>query len=448
MAEVRLKAYATKAYILSTDIGSCYHSMYTHAIPWALHGKQSAKKHRWSHDPSFYGNKLDFLVRQCQDGQTKGIPVGPDTSRILSEMVLSAIDARVDVSAGRKIAAGYRYIDDMFYCFSSLQDAEEVLADLREASHHFELELNPTKTSIQAALQFNEEIWPHKVSATRIRRGAKNQRLSLFAYFSSMIDIAAKYSSESIAVYAIKATTTVTITEKNWDIYEAFLIRVSREHTNTVDLVTKIICTYAAMGYPISSSIDDWVNGLIVTHVPANHHFEVAWAIWAAISLKRKLSTETVDVISKTDNPVCALLALHAQEARLCAKPIDTSKWFANLSPGGFYEDRWLLLYEVIQKGWLASPPAQMMNEPFFGALLSNKVSFYAISARNIPVDLPMIQFALRQSVRRSQSSILPGNIYISRKQTREPVPVDRMRGSYGEDGNFEDVEDFDEGPF
>ena len=40
-----------------------------------------------------FGNAIDFFfVRQGQDGQTIGIPVGPDTSRIISELILKLID--------------------------------------------------------------------------------------------------------------------------------------------------------------------------------------------------------------------------------------------------------------------------------------------------------------------------------------------------------------------
>ncbi|MDY0885204.1 RNA-directed DNA polymerase [Dongia soli] len=448
LAELRLKAYATRSHILSTDIARFYQSIYTHSIPWALHGKELAKLNRNVRDLAYYGNRLDFLVRQCQDGQTKGIPVGPDTSRIISELLLSAIDERADQLSGNKILAGYRYIDDVFYCFSSLVDAEAYLNSLRDAVHHYELELNPEKTRCQTTLSFNEETWPHKVAAMRIHRDGKSQRQSLFRYFSSMLEIAAGHSSESIAVFAIKATTTARISRENWDIYEAFLLRISREHTNTVDLVTKIICTYAAMGYPISPMVDGWVNDLLVTHVPANHHFEVSWALWAAISLERKLTGVTVDALSKTDNSVCALLALRAQELNLCEKSLATAVWFGNLSPQAFYEDRWLLLYEAIANGWLTSAPADMLSEPFFSTLLQEKVRFFLKNARNLPINVPGGDRILKGRRRRQRSSVLPGNIYVpkSKAEIQERLEFEELSGDYGDENGdiFNEYIDYD----
>ena len=76
LAEKRVIAYAGQGAILQTDILSFYHSIYTHAVPWAIHGKDAAKANRNAHDATMYGNRLDFLLRSCQDGQTIGIPVG------------------------------------------------------------------------------------------------------------------------------------------------------------------------------------------------------------------------------------------------------------------------------------------------------------------------------------------------------------------------------------
>jgi hypothetical protein len=35
---------------------------------------------------------FDYTVRQAQSRQTMGIPVGPDSSKIIAELVMSAVD--------------------------------------------------------------------------------------------------------------------------------------------------------------------------------------------------------------------------------------------------------------------------------------------------------------------------------------------------------------------
>ena len=46
LSEKRIILYASQGAILVTDILSFYHSTYTHAVPWALHGKANAKVKR------------------------------------------------------------------------------------------------------------------------------------------------------------------------------------------------------------------------------------------------------------------------------------------------------------------------------------------------------------------------------------------------------------------
>ena len=91
-----------------TDLSEFYSSLYTHSVPWAIHGKAAAKAQR--RVSALYGNRLDELLRTAQDHQTVGIPIGPDTSLIVAELVLSAVDRKL----ARHIAniLGLRYMDD------------------------------------------------------------------------------------------------------------------------------------------------------------------------------------------------------------------------------------------------------------------------------------------------------------------------------------------------
>ena len=67
-------------YLLKTDIARYYPSIYSHSVPWALHGKDAARS-----DKKFnlLGNRLDLWLRATQDKQTGGIPIGPDSSFLI-----------------------------------------------------------------------------------------------------------------------------------------------------------------------------------------------------------------------------------------------------------------------------------------------------------------------------------------------------------------------------
>ena len=84
-------------YRLKVDIANCYNSIYTHSITWAICGKENAKTYmRTKQPPSLkdnyrLGDALDLFTRLQKNNETNGIVVGPYTSRIFSEIILSAL---------------------------------------------------------------------------------------------------------------------------------------------------------------------------------------------------------------------------------------------------------------------------------------------------------------------------------------------------------------------
>jgi len=83
---------------LVADISQFYPTVYTHSIPWALHGRAKAKVSRTF--SSLLGNKLDQAIRNGRSQQTKGISIGPDTSLVIAEILLSTIDGHLNLSLG------------------------------------------------------------------------------------------------------------------------------------------------------------------------------------------------------------------------------------------------------------------------------------------------------------------------------------------------------------
>lgn len=143
---LRLRSLAQYRYCLVTDVSRCFPSIYTHSIPWDLHGKSNAKKDRKITLAGVYGNRLDFILRQSQDGQTMGIPVGPDHSRVISEIVLAAVDNSFFASGDH--GSYLRHVDDMWIGGDSVADCEHSLHRLRKSLNRFSLDINELKTRI------------------------------------------------------------------------------------------------------------------------------------------------------------------------------------------------------------------------------------------------------------------------------------------------------------
>jgi hypothetical protein len=154
----RLRALRRRAarYLLVTDIDQFYPTIYTHAIPWALHTKVAAKAAlktgKVKKGAPLVGDLLDKTLQRMNDGQTHGIPIGPDTSLVIAEVLLAAADATLIAKHGSNLR-GFRYVDDYELSFETLSSAEEALADLQAILSSYELLLNPRKTKIIALPQ-------------------------------------------------------------------------------------------------------------------------------------------------------------------------------------------------------------------------------------------------------------------------------------------------------
>ncbi|SAL22557.1 Reverse transcriptase (RNA-dependent DNA polymerase) [Caballeronia peredens] len=386
LAETRILAYASQGAILQTDVLSFYHSIYTHAVPWAIHGKAESKANRNPSDPSMYGNRIDFLLRSCQDGQTIGIPVGPDTSRIISELMLCAVEDRLRLTPSARNATGFRYVDDFFLCFDSLSQAESTLAGLREACMYYDLQLNAAKTSTLIATAFNEVTWARNLSGFSISSG-KAQRRSLMRFFSEVIALTKTLPDESIASFAVRKSAKIKVLKENWDIYLSFLLRIGQEHGNCLDSIVKIVCTYVSARYPILDSIHRIIDRLLIEHALYNHHFEVSWLLWLALSLNIRLSQNASNLIFRIENDICAILALHMRQRRLAGSSKEVAAWLGSISSSDLLSNHWLLIYESSLRDSWSIPGAKSAvdGDPLFSRMRDKGVSFYETRARNRP---------------------------------------------------------------
>jgi hypothetical protein len=186
--------------LAEADIAAFFHSIYTHTIPWAIHGKAVAKQKK--QDMTLYGNLLDLLVRNAQDGQTIGLPVGPDTSRLLAEVVGTAVDKVIQTalkgkSWSTKQRGAMRFVDDFTFGCASREEAEVVLAALRRSVNEFELELNNTKTKILPTGPFFPAAWKEHIRG--ILPAVTADKAGLLQYFYG-IEAAQRNHPEAIPI--------------------------------------------------------------------------------------------------------------------------------------------------------------------------------------------------------------------------------------------------------
>ncbi len=149
VARRRATMLATYGRYVKTDIARFYPSVYTHALAWAILGKEWCKEnHHTSTFKQSFANGLDKAVAAGQSGQTIGIPIGPDTSRIIAELLVTELEEIVRKDISDFDTRAVRYVDDFLIGLSDTETPEAILSKVSAALYEFELELNGEKTSI------------------------------------------------------------------------------------------------------------------------------------------------------------------------------------------------------------------------------------------------------------------------------------------------------------
>ena len=380
--ELRAQMRALSRYVLHADVSQCYPSIYTHSLAWALHGKSVAKIVK---DDSLVGNRIDRWVRYGQDGQTIGVPVGPDTSLVLSELVLSQVDVRLE-SRG---LVGFRYIDDYELYFSNRQAAEQGIAELIAALADYELALNSRKTTIAVLPQPLQEDWVSQLRRTDLRARAREERSDLTLLFDDAFRLAALNSGQFVVSYALGRLgarieeKTDLVAPDNWPYLQKLLLQACWAQPTAIHKAVSLLAWGPANGLPLDREIaEQAINRLIVEHAQLRNSSEVAWALWAAVSLRLRVRAQAAKYLVGFEDDLVALVSLHLHRRGLLPRGFDRSPWSALLTPAQLMGPRWLLAYEAAVKGSLvASAGDHIASVPFFDATRSAGVTFYDDSA-------------------------------------------------------------------
>lgn len=376
-ASERAKRSVGQRYVLHADIARFYPSIYTHSIPWAIHGKATARADRTN---TLYGNRLDLWVRETQDKQTGGIPVGPDTSFLLAEVVASAIDH--ELTDKLDDLRGTRYIDDYHLYFPSRADAERALAELHRIAGLYELDINSFKTQIEELPESIDPFWKTQLRVITIYDD--DHSTSLKALFDRAAELAHDFPEDNVFTYVVKKVETalgrLKLQEKEWADLDALLLRVAIAEPGALPTVLRIFENHSRTPNGLKTALEN----ICLYHAGLQQASEVAWALWTAKRLHISLSDAVADAVETVDDDIVALVALELHENDLLPTPDDGFQlWSDYMTAEHLYSDHWLLAYEVLEQGWLPSRDGSdyVAADEYFQILRKHGVKFYDTSA-------------------------------------------------------------------
>jgi hypothetical protein len=137
------------------DISKCFDSIYTHTISWVTNGREASKDFKTRNATrKTFGGLFDAHMQALNYGETSGIVIGPEFSRIFAEIILQEIDVRLERDLhmqGLTHGLDYeimRYVDDYFIFVSSQADVDKIEEALSGNLAHFKLHLNDGKREV------------------------------------------------------------------------------------------------------------------------------------------------------------------------------------------------------------------------------------------------------------------------------------------------------------
>jgi hypothetical protein len=369
----KAKARAVARYIVTTDVARFFSSIYTHSIPWALHGKSASKANR---GPGLVGNILDKILREMQDGQTMGIPIGPDTSHVIAEIILSSVDERACGDC-----KGFRWFDDYEISGLTKGACETALVRLERALFEYELEINAGKTMIRELPLPIEDDWVPILRDFKFRAGRDPQWKDLNSFFSAAFHHAARHSGKTVLRYAVRKLHGAKLHVSNWRHAQRLMAQAATHEPEVLPHVLGCLNYYERIGYTIDRELlSKLLETISIKYSERYVASEVAWAVWGFLQFGMVIPTHCVERALLLADDVVSLLLLDARRRGLIEKQRLLSSLGACIDARAFNNDHWLLAYEGVRKGWLRPPIAHCVSfkaNPHVTALLESKVFFY-----------------------------------------------------------------------
>lgn len=351
----RLTKLSRYRFISKTDISRFYHSIYTHSIPWAFHGRVDAKQDRNPKSSKIFFNKVDKILRNGQDDQTIGIPVGPDVSRVIAETVCTAIDLKFQDRCDVDDYSVIRHVDDVWIGTNSHVDAERVLWRYREAIREYELDINESKTKIYAENFRFSDGWPTEIAAQldfAIDSPSRRVPERLRTAFEHAFSFATDRSDDGVLRYAIRYLDQSDLQWRFWETVEPLLQRSAVHFGHTMDYVARVIVWRQLTRDDVD--IEAWksiLSNILDKQGKLGNDSEVCWAVYTCIRLKIKIPTEAALNIIENCGAMSIISILNCIDLDLVDRSIfsDARDLLFSETANGPY---WPVLMEWISRDW------------------------------------------------------------------------------------------------
>jgi len=317
-------------YYVEADISACFASIYSHSIPWALVGHDEAKRQRNSSDEWY--NRVDKYQRLMKRGETQGVPIGPATSNIVTEIVLYPVD---EALRGK----GYtfsRYIDDYRAYTQTREKAEEFIRDLERELSKYLLSLNAGKIKIRSLPRAFVEPWILELRSRLFDRESLGAG-QVLDYLDYAVTLNEQEPDGSVVKFAARSIAD-RLTDDGRIAYCTYMLNLAVHFP----VVLPILCSVVA-----NSKIEiscDLLNKLIRKHILHRRSDAIAWTVYLYNVSQNPVPIEVASEIVASDDcmAMAALLAIKEHE-----KLVESFVTSLNTNYRFRLDQYWILIHEI-----------------------------------------------------------------------------------------------------
>lgn len=393
----RIRNRVRARYVVHGDISSCYNSIYTHSFTWSVVGKDQAKRElaqakreRKSRPAPLDG--LDRAVRAAQSGQSVGIPIGPDSSLVLAELVLSAVDVSLmrrlrDASPGPASPStlpALRLIDDFEYYARTRSEAEDVRRHWEEALAEFELSCNVEKTWIAELPEDVEETAIRELRRFVFTSGSSRQtRSEIEEFYGLLWARMSEYPKLPLASYALgrlknHGKSILGLDGECIDVYLDCALATVLLDPSALRPFANVLWYISHTNHKVNwDRISETLHDIITHHARLEHGVVVSWCLEILRFYELELDSEAAAAVAKMqDNPSLVLLCSLIESGRCHGAATDRETVASQVEVDATFKSKdWLIAYYLSCAGVLSPPDTS--EDPLFERLHKCGVRFF-----------------------------------------------------------------------
>lgn len=367
-------------YVCKLDLANFYDSIYTHTLEWAIIGKEAAKENSLHKTyKNNLGEKLDLLVRNTNNRETSGIPTGPFSSRILSELLLNKVDKEIEQSIDGVDFKFLHYVDDYEFYFRNEADFNYIKNKLRKIFEKYRLKINESKTQfIEYPYHHNTDLkFEFKNQINKFRKSKKVQdAMLIFFKADELYEIGEKGAYK----YLYKQLKNEDFSSA-WKEIESFLIGHLLVKPSLAPYIIKLIINHKDL---VSKEFINELKINLETSVENGLDNEAEWLFWILTKLNVKLNVnELVNLFEKTHDDLLRIMLIdyaHKHKKNNSKKvKLTLDNLLNTLTNYNLRSEHWLIIYEWVYHKWYGYQRLEnKINEiNFFKALKKRRIHFY-----------------------------------------------------------------------